>query len=94
MRRASLAPATATGSKPLTSPATRIGMSLASNCVISAMPERPASSASQASSVESPTGETLPMPVIAIRSMPRAIVSGAVPCPRIRPWIVQLSFGA
>ena len=41
MRRASLAPATATGSKPLTSPATRMGMSLASNCVISAMPERP-----------------------------------------------------
>ncbi len=41
MRRASLAPATATGSKPLTSPATRIGMSLASNCVISAMPGAP-----------------------------------------------------
>ena len=61
----------------MTSPATRIGMSLASNCVISAMPERPASSASQASSVESPTGETLPIPVIAIRSMPRAMVSGA-----------------
>ena len=52
-------------------------MSLASNCVISAMPDRPASSASQASSVESPTGETLPMPVIAIRSMPRAMVPGA-----------------
>ena len=43
-------------------------MSLASNCVISAMPERPASIASQASSVESPTGDTLPMPVIAMRT--------------------------
>ena len=34
-------PATATGSKPLTSPATRTGMSLASNCVISAIAGTP-----------------------------------------------------
>ena len=95
MRRASLAPATATGSKPLTSPATRTGMSLASNCVISATPERPASSASQASSVESPTGDTLPMPVIAMRCMLGAILAGAGAMPRrIRPSRVQLSLGA
>ena len=81
MRRASLAPATATGSKPLTSPATRIGMSLASNCVISAMPDCPASSAFHASSAVRPTGETLPMPVIAIRCMPRAIVPAAARVP-------------
>ena len=91
MRRASLAPATATGSKPLTSPATRTGMSLASNWVISAMPERPASSAAQASSIDRPTGETLPIPVIAMRCMPPAILSAAAAETRVSPGAAAAS---
>ena len=53
------------GSKPLTSPAMRLENLLASKRVIGAMPERPASSACQVSSVPMPTGVTRPTPVTA-----------------------------
>src|SRR4051794_14814211 len=55
------------GSKPLTSPATRIGRSEASKAVISVIPERPSSSAAHDEAVSRPTGDTSPIPVITIR---------------------------
>ena len=51
------------GWKPFTSPAMRLGNLLASNRVMGAMPERPARSAYQVSSVPMPTGVTRPTPV-------------------------------
>ena len=63
-RTAFLSPTYFTGSKSFTSPAMRTGKSAASNSVMGPMPDFPAISAFQNSSVPMPTGETTPMPVI------------------------------
>ena len=66
-RRASLCPNSATGSKPLTSPANRVIRLLASKRVMGAMPERPARMASQVSLTVFPNGVSVPSPVMTTR---------------------------
>ena len=67
-RRASLGDATTDGSKSGTSPTTVIGRSPGSKCVGSPMPDRPSRIAFQATSVPIPTGDTIPIPVMAMRT--------------------------
>ena len=63
-RTAFLSPTYFTASKFFTSPAMRTGNPSVSNSVIGPMPDLPAISAFQNSSVPMPTGETTPIPVI------------------------------
>ena len=65
-----MAEATAVGSKSGTSPTTVIGRSPGSKSVGSPMPERPSRMAFHATSVPIPTGETIPIPVTAMRTSP------------------------
>ena len=68
VRRASLWPRRAAGSKPLTSPAHCEGRSDGSKAVIRATPLRPARKASQVDGRSWPTGDTQPMPVTTTRT--------------------------
>jgi hypothetical protein len=69
MRLASLREATNSGSKPRTSPAIRTGNGDGSKAAIVSMPLRPASIASQVEGASSPSGLTVPIPVMRTRSM-------------------------
>jgi hypothetical protein len=69
MRRASLREATASGSKPRTSPAIRTGNGDGSKAVMVSTPLRPASIASQVEAASRPSGLTVPIPVMSTRSM-------------------------
>ncbi len=61
------------GSKPLISPAMRVGIWLASNRVIGPIPDRPARREAQNSSAVLPTGVTAPAPVITTRRLSMAM---------------------
>src|SRR5882757_5541633 len=63
VRWARFGPRCSTGSNPLTSPAIRVGSSLASNWVIGPTPDSPASSARQVDGASRPTGVSAPSPV-------------------------------
>ncbi len=75
LRRASLTPSTAAGSKPLTSAAMRVGSSDASNWVIAATPLVPARHASHVESTSLPSGLIAPIPVITTRVRPLPLLS-------------------
>ena len=81
MRRASLIPRYAPGSKPFTSPAIWQGQSSSSGMSTRSIPDRPASRPSQVSSAERPTGVSAPSPVITTRRLPTWFLSRSFTLP-------------
>src|SRR3990172_2045044 len=79
MRRASLRPKRAAGSKPLTSAANRVSRSEASNKVIGPTPDRPLQTASQVEPTSLPSGVMQPMPVMTTRLRTRPLLGGRLP---------------
>ena len=71
-RRASFGETISGGSKPLTSAATRTGNSLASKDWMKSIPLSPASAALHVEGVSSPSGLTVPIPVITTRRIGQA----------------------
>ena len=86
LRRASFLPITESASKPLISPAMRVGSADASNSVMGPIPLAPARHARHVLGASSPSGVTAPRPVMATRTVPFRFTSRLrTPCAAAHP---------